>query len=104
MFKYTHRKPDPLKLLAIVVTIAVLTTSAVDAAEPFKAMSFNESLGIADLADGDLMLTPVGRQGAGIHMSYQGNTYQHDAVTGTSLNNQRNSSSPAVFLSVRVPW
>ena len=47
MFKYTHHKPDPLKLLAILVTMAVLMTSAVDAAEPFY-----ESLNLADLADG----------------------------------------------------
>jgi len=99
MFKYSHRKPDPLKLLAIVVTIAVLMTSAVDAAEPF-----HESLNLADLADGELMITPLGRQGAGIHMSYQGNPGQYDSGKGTHLDSQPTSSSPAVFLSVRVPW
>lgn len=99
MFKYTHRKPDPLKLLAIVVTIAVLMTSAVDAAEPF-----HESLNLADLADGELMITPLGRQGGGIHMSYQGNSSQNNSVKGASLNNQPTRSTPAVFLTVRVPW
>ena len=99
MFKYTHRKPDPLKLLAILVTMAVLMTSAVDAAEPFY-----ESLNLADLADGELMITPLGRQGAGIHMSYQDNPNQHITVNSTSLNNQPTSSTPAVFLAVRVPW
>jgi hypothetical protein len=99
MFKYTHHKPDPLKLLAILVTMAVLMTSAVDAAEPFY-----ESLNLADLADGELMITPLGRQGAGIHMSYQGDPNQHITVNSTSLNNHPTSSTPAVFLAVRVPW
>ena len=99
MFKYTHHKPDPLKILAILVTIAVLMTSAVDAAEPI-----HESLNLADLADGEFMLTPVGRQGAGIHMSYQSNPNQHITVNSTTLNNQPTNSTPAVFLSVRVPW
>lgn len=99
MFKYTHRKPDPLKLLAIVVTIAVLMTSAVDAAEPF-----HRSLNLADLADGELMITPVGRQGAGVHVTYQSTPKQYDTVKGASLNTRSSGSTPAVFLSVRVPW
>ncbi len=104
MFKYTHRKPDPLKLLAIAVTIAVLMTSAVDAAEPVAARSFYESLNLADLADADLLITPLGRQGAGIHMSYQGPAGQVETVNDRSLDHQPTSSTPAVFLSVRVPW
>jgi hypothetical protein len=99
MFKYSHRKPDPLKLLAIVVTVAVLMTSAVDAAEPFHG-----PLNLADLADGELMIAPVGRQGAGIHMSYPGNPGRYDEGGSTHLDQKQASSSPAVFLSVRVPW
>jgi len=99
MFKYTHRKPDPLKLLAIPVTIALFMTSAAEAAEPF-----HQSMNPADMADRETTLTPVGRQGAGIHMSYQSNPNQHITVNSTALNNQPTNSTPAVFLTVRVPW
>ena len=37
-------------------------------------------------------------------MSYEGNPNQHITVNSTYLNNQPTSSTPAVFLAVRVPW
>ena len=97
--KHTHRKLDPLLLLAILVSLAVLMTSAVDAAEPFY-----KKLSLADIQDQEVQLTPVGKHGAGFHMSYQSNPYKYEPVTSSRTHVQQVVSSPTFFLSVRVPW
>ena len=97
--KHTHRKLDPLLLLAILVSLAVLMTSAVDAAEPFY-----KTLSLADIQDQEVQLTPVGKHGAGFHMSYQTNPYIYEPVTSSRTNLQQVAASPTFFLSVRVPW
>lgn len=101
MFKHKHsyRKPDPLMLLVILVSLAVLMTSAVDAAEPIY-----KSMNLTDLMDGDFMVAPVGRHGAGLHMSYQTNPYQYEAPKPGPVSTQQAASTPTIFLSVRVPW
>lgn len=107
MNRFTHRKPDPLTLLAIGVGLAALMTSAVADAEPFYKQSSFSELGM-DLADGQLMLAPMGRQGAGLHMSYQATddrSVVHAAGSSRSFEAARSrESSSAVFLSVQVPW
>jgi len=97
--KHSHRKLDPLMLLAILVSLAVLMTSAVDAAEPFY-----NTLSLADIQDQEVQLTPVGRHGAGVHMSYQSNPYMYEPAKSNRTNLQPVTSSPTFFLSVRVPW
>jgi hypothetical protein len=97
--KHTHRKLDPLMLLAILVSLAVLMTSVADAAEPFY-----NTLSLADIQDQEVQLAPVGRHGAGVHMSYQTNPYMYEPPTSRPSNVQQTSSSPTFFLSVRVPW
>jgi len=97
--KHTHRKLDPLMLLVILVSLAVLMTSVVDAAEPFY-----NTLSLADIQDQEVQLTPVGRHGAGLHMSYQSNPYIYEPAKLNRANVQQVAASPTFFLSVRVPW
>lgn len=97
--KHTHRKLDPLMLLAILVSLAVLLTSVADAAEPFYY-----KLSLADLQDQEIQLTPSGRHGAGLHMSYQSNPYIYEPVKYNRTSVQQVASSPTFFLSLRVPW
>ncbi|MEN8206104.1 MAG: hypothetical protein ABFS24_08825 [Pseudomonadota bacterium] len=97
--KHTHRKLDPLMLLAIFVSLGVLMTSAVAAAEPFY-----NTLSLANLQDQEVRLTPVGKHGAGLHMSYQTNPYRYEPLKFNRTNVQQTVSSPTFFLSVRVPW
>ena len=86
-------------LLAVVVSLAVLMTSAVAAAEPFY-----NTLSLADIRDQEIQLTPSGKHGAGLHMSYQTNPYIYQPLKFNRTNLQQVASSPTFFLSLRVPW
>jgi len=97
--KHTHRKPDPLMLLVLLVSLAVMTTSAVDAAEPGL-----QGISLIDILDGEFMVAPVGRHGAGLHMSYQANPYRNEESGEHSVGTQPAATSPTVFLSVQIPW
>ena len=97
--KHTHRKPDPLMLLFILVSLAVLMTSAVQAAEPGL-----HTMTLTDLLDGEFMVAPVSRHGAGLHMSYLGNVHGYQEPKRNALGTQPAAASPTVFLSVRIPW
>jgi len=97
--KHTHRKPDPLILLVILVSLAVMMTSVVGAAEPSP-----EPMSLTDLLDGEFMVAPVGRHGAGLHLSYENNPYLQQEAKKNSLSVQPVVPYPTVFLSVRVPW
>ena len=97
--KHTHRKPDPLMLLVILVSLAVLMTSAAQAAEPGL-----HSVTLTDILDGEFMVAPLSRQGAGLHLSYQGNTTAYAEPKRNALSTQPAAASPTVFLSVRIPW
>jgi hypothetical protein len=101
MFKNKHpyRKPDPLLLLTLLVGMALLMTSAVDAAE-----SLNNTMSLSDLKDGEIIFTPVGRHGATMNMSYQSNPYLYEPTKTRLIDVQQLASSPTFFLSVRVPW
>jgi hypothetical protein len=104
MFKHKHscHKPDPLMLLVILVGLALLMTSMASAAAPaFSAMR------LADLKNGDLVVAPVGGQGAGFHLSYQANPYRYQASRVSASNpfsSQAVTSTPTFFLSVHIPW
>jgi hypothetical protein len=104
MFKHKHsvRKPDPLLLLVILVGLAVLVTSTASAAAP----AFNV-MRLTDLRNGDLVVAPVGRQGAGFHLSYQTNPYRYQAPAeyrNDPVSSQAVTSPPTFFLSVHIPW
>jgi hypothetical protein len=100
MFKHksTHRKPDPLMLLVILVSLAVMMTSAAAAGPSPHAMS------LEDILDGEFMVAPVGRHGAGLHMSYLGHTNKYEQAKKNTLNTQPLAPAPSIFLSVQVPW
>ena len=97
--KHTHRTPDPLMLLFILVSLAVLMTSAAQAAEPGL-----HSMTLTDLLDGEFMVAPVSRHGAGLHLSYLGNPTVYEEPKRNALGTQPAAASPTVFLSVRIPW
>jgi hypothetical protein len=86
-------------LLVILVSLAVMITSAAQAAEPGL-----ETMSLTDILDGEFMVAPVGRQGAGLHLSYLGNPYVYEEPKRNALGTQPTAASPAVFLSVRIPW
>jgi hypothetical protein len=97
--KRFFRKPDPLMLVSLLVSLSVLMTTAVDASE-----SFFSKPNLPDLIAGDITLTEVGRSGAGIHMSFQTpatavQKEQHDFRNGS-----RGEPAADLFLSVRIPW
>lgn len=97
--KHTHRKPDPLMLLVILVSLALMMTSAAGAAQPSPQV-----MGLTDLLDGEFMVAPVGRHGAGLHLSYQGNPYMYEEPKRNAFSTQPTAASPTVFLSVQIPW
>ena len=97
--KHTHRKPDPLMLLVILVSLAVMMTSAAQAAEPGL-----HTLTLTDIIDGEFMVAPVGRHGTGLHLSYLGNPSVYEEPKKNALRTQPTAASPTVFLSVRIPW
>ncbi|MGB5425556.1 MAG: hypothetical protein WBN95_02110 [Gammaproteobacteria bacterium] len=101
MFKHkrTHRKPDPLMLLFILVSLAVMMTSAAQAAEPGL-----HTITLTDILDGEFMVAPVSRHGAGLHLSYLGNHTVYEEPKRNALSTQPTAASPTVVLSVRIPW
>lgn len=97
--KHNHRKPDPLMLLVILVSLSLMVTSVVQAAEPVP-----RTMSLEDLLDGEVMVAPVGRHGAGWHLSYLNNPNLHEQASKNLLNVQPIAHSPTFFLSVQVPW
>jgi hypothetical protein len=97
--KHFFRKPDPLMLMTLLVSLGVFMTTAVDASE-----SFFSNPNLPDLINGDITLSAVGHRGAGVHMSFQTpatiiEEEQHDYRNGT-----HSTPAPDIFLSVRIPW
>lgn len=104
MFKHkpTCRKPDPLMLLVILVSLAALMTSTTAAADPVL-----NTLALNDLRNGDLAVAPVGRHGAGLHLSYKTSSYRNEASKAydtTRVSSKTVVPSPTLFLSVKIPW
>ena len=104
MFKHkrSFRKPDPWMLLVLFTALAVLMTTAAVADEPVL-----NTTNLADLGNGDLVVAPVGRQGAGLHLSYQIGSCQCEASSESSTRtvvSRSALSSPALFLSLQIPW
>jgi len=104
MFKHKHtfRKPDPLMLLVILVSLAAMMTSTTAAAEPVL-----NTLSLNDLRNGDLAVAPVGRHGAGLHLSYKTSSYRKEASKAydtRTVSSRTVAPSPTLFLSVKIPW
>ena len=97
--KRNFRKPDPLMLITLLVSLSVFMTTAVDANETFFS---NPNL--PDLINGDLTLTKIGHIGAGIHMFYKTPANELTDTHSGNLNGSQNEAAPDVFLSLRVPW
>jgi hypothetical protein len=97
--KRNIRKPDPLMLVTLLVSLSVFMTTAVDASE-----SFFSNPNLPDLINGEITLTEVGHQGAGLHMSFQ--TPATGFMNGQSESRDASQNEPVadVFLSVRIPW
>jgi hypothetical protein len=97
--KRNYRKPDPLMLITFLVSLNVFMTTAVDASETFFS---NPNL--PDLINGNIKLTEIGHNGAGIHMFYKTPANELTDTRPENLDNSLNQSAPDVFLSLRVPW
>jgi len=97
--KRFFRKPDPLMLIFVLVSLSVFMTTAVDAGE-----SFFSKPNLPDLIAGNITLAEVGRHGAGIHLSFQTpatfiQKEQHDFRNGS-----QSEPAPDFSFSVRIPW
>jgi hypothetical protein len=97
--KHHFRKPDPLVLMAILVGLGVLMTTAVHANETFFS---NPSL--PDLVNGDIVLTSIGHHGAGVRMFYKTPANEFTGELPESLHSDQNKTAPDVYLSVHIPW
>jgi hypothetical protein len=98
-WKHPYRKPDPLLVLTLLVSLAVMVTSAVNAAD-----AIDYTLDFSNLKDGEVQIVPPGHHGATMHMSYQTNPYMYEPPAIRRLDTQLPASSPTFYLSLRVPW
>ena len=111
--KCNFRKPDPLMLITLLVSLSVFMTTAVDANETFfsnmtTAVDANETFfsnpNLPDFINGDITLTKIGHRGGGVHMFYKTPANALTETRPVSLNSSLNEAAPDVFLSLRVPW
>jgi len=94
------RKPDPLMLLTLLVSMGVFMTTAVDAGETFFSKP-----SLADLWAGDIRLAEAARGDVGVHMTFQTPATVYDGgMQADNRNRQQSISPPNVYLSVRLPW
>jgi len=98
--RHTKHRLDPLVLLALLVTLGVMMTSTVGAAE----LSIFSKPSLDDLQDGDITLARAEHGGAGIHMSFMSpselcrNSDPDAVVTGDY------GTLPDIYLSLRLSW
>jgi hypothetical protein len=97
--RHTFRKLDPLLLLALFVSLAVLITTAADAVEgAFKAPT------PADLQDGDMQVARLGRHGPGVHLSLQAPRNGTQIYASGATEQPRTDVTPDLFINLRFPW
>jgi len=94
----THRKLDPLFLLALAVSLAAIMTTAVSAGEVrgFSAQGLASSSGFA--------MTPLDHTGAGLYLSLQTPAEVTAGFIASGSRAQEIKALPSVFLSFRMPW
>jgi hypothetical protein len=103
--KNLTRKPDPLILLAVVVTLAALMSTTVQAAEPFQFEPQSRFARLtADFDENGYRLTGLGNTDAGLHVSMTppADVEKSYHASGGSKRGMHNTSD--VFLSIRLPW
>ena len=103
--KNLTRKPDPLILLALVVTLGAVMSTAVQAAEPFLFQSQSRLARLtADFDENGYRLTSLGSSDAGLHvaMNSPADVEKSYHASGGSKRGMHNKSD--VFLSIRLPW
>ena len=103
--KNLTRKPDPLILLALVVTLGAVMSTTVQAAETFQFQSQSRlSRLTADFDENGYRLTSLGNTDAGLHISMNppADVEKSYHASGGSMRGMHNKSD--VFLSVRLPW
>jgi len=97
--KCNFRKPAPLMLITVLVSLSIFLTTAVDAKETFFS---NQKLD--DLINGNVMLTKVGHHGAGVHMFFKNPANEFMYKESASLNGGQHKPVADISLSLRVPW
>ncbi len=103
--KYLFRKPDPLILLAVVVTLSALMSTTAQAAEPFQFEPQSRLTRLtADFDENGYRLIGVGKSAAGLHLSMKppADVRKSYLASGGSKHGMHNQSD--VFLSIRLPW
>jgi hypothetical protein len=103
--KYLTRKPDPLILLALVVTLGAVMSTTVQAAEPFQFQSQSRLARLsADFDENGYRLSRLGDTDAGLHISMNPppDVEKSYHASGGSMHGMHNKSD--VFLSIRLPW
>ena len=101
------RKPDSLVLLALIVTLAAVMSTTVQAAEPFQ---FKPQARLADLAtvldESGYRVASLGNTSAGMHVSMAPPSAveeSYPARASDDLNRGLRNMSE-VYLSIRLPW
>ena len=97
--RYTKRRPDPLMLLALLVTLGVMMTATVSADEPFLSKP-----NFTDLQDGDVTLARAEHGGAGLHMSFMSPSVLNVNRDSSYVLTSFTGTMPDVYLSLRLPW
>ncbi len=99
--KHLNHGSAPLLLRALLVGMALVVSNTVAAEDSFLLNpSFN------DLKEGNLLLAPIGEQGAGVRMS-MGVPGQEPTDYLTATNNgmwQVNQYVSEAYMSVVIPW
>lgn len=103
MYKGKHltRKSASIQLRAMLMGLAVMVSGAVSAEG-----SFLLSPSINDLKEGNVMLAPVGRRGAGVRMSMDAPDQNQGVVSAMSNNGMWKiiDNDSAVHVSFVIPW
>lgn len=103
--KHLIRKPDPLILLAVVVTLFALISTTAQAAEPFQFEPQSRFVRLtAGFDENGYRLTGMGKSAAGLHISMNPppDVEKSYRASGAPKRGIRNQSD--VFLSIRLPW
>lgn len=100
------RKPDPLVLLAMAVTLAaVMSSTVVQAGELFQFKPQPQLANLADvLEESGYHVTSIGSSSAGLHVSMvRPSTVEVDHPASVDAGQGLKDMSE-VYLSIRMPW
>lgn len=103
--KYHCRKPDPLLMLVVAVTLGTVMSMAVNAAEPIIPLKAFQQTALLSSFDSDgYLIGRIADTGAGLHVSMLPPPEVEQAMpaSDTSIDGLKNMLD--VYMTVRLPW